>query len=131
MGLLHLNSGKVGDVQVVPEAWIAEVKKPSPTNPNYGFQTWLGTEYMAKRDYGKGVPAYVPHSEPFVVDDLIFFDGSGGQRVYVSQAEELVIIRTGEGGLDFQTGAFKWDDAFLPNLIIRGIRSQVSASSTP
>ena len=121
VGLLHLNNGKVGDVQVVPADWVAEVKSPSPTNPNYGFQTWLGTEYTAKRSYGKGVPAYVPHSEPFVVDDLVFFDGSGGQRVYVSQSEDLVIVRTGVAGFDVQTGAFKWDDAILPNLIIRGI----------
>ncbi len=131
LGLLHLNGGKVGSEQVVSEAWLSEIKSPSDNNPNYGYQTWLGTEYTAKRDYGKGVPSYVPQSEPFVADDVVYFDGSGGQRVYVIPSEDFVIVRTGEGGFDFQTGAFMWDESVLPNLVIRGIRSSVSASKTP
>ena len=131
LGLLHLNGGKVGEDQVVPVSWLDQVTSPSPTNPNYGFQTWLGTEYTAKRDYGKGVPAYVPHSEPFVADDVVYFDGSGGQRVYIIASEDLVVVRTGQGGFDIETGVFKWDEALLPNLIVRSIRGQVSAAAAP
>lgn len=123
LGLLHLNRGRVGDQQVVPEQWIEEVITPSPTNPNYGLQTWLGTEYREKVTYGKGVGAHVPHSEPFAAEDVVYFDGANGQRVYVIPSEELVIVRTGQGGLDFQTGAFLWDEPELPNLVLRGIRS--------
>lgn len=123
LGLLHLNKGRVGDEQVVPESWIDEVITPSPTNPNYGLQTWLGTEYMEKVTYGKGVAAHVPHSEPFLADDVVYFDGANGQRVYVIASEDLVIVRTGQGSLDFQTGAFRWDEPELPNLVLRGIRS--------
>ena len=122
LGILHLNKGRVGDEQVVPEAWIEQVITPSPNNPNYGFQTWLGTEYRPKVDYGKGVAAHVPHSEPFEAQDVVYFDGANGQRVYVIASEELVIVRMGEGGLDFQTGAFRWDEPKLPNLVIRGLR---------
>ncbi|MBT7449566.1 MAG: hypothetical protein HN793_01955, partial [Rhodospirillaceae bacterium] len=109
--------------QVVPEDWIEQVITPSPNNPNYGFQTWLGTEYSAKRDYGKGVGAHVPHSEPFEARDVVYFDGASGQRVYVIASEALVIVRTGQGGMNFQTGAFLWDEPKLPNLVLRGLKS--------
>lgn len=131
LGLLHLNQGRVNGAQVVSADWINQVKTPSPMNPNYGFQTWLGTEYTAKRDYGKGVNAHVPHSEPFLASDVVYFDGSGGQRVYVIASEDLVIVRTGEGGLDFATGAFLWDEPALPNLVLRGIRGANSAAAVP
>ena len=131
LGLLHLNKGRFDGEQVVPEAWMNEVTTPSPNNPNYGYQTWLGTEFVEKRTYGKGVGAYVPHSEPFEARDVIYFDGASGQRVYVIPSESLVIVRTGEGGLDFQTGAFLWDEPKLPNLVIRALRSSESAALTP
>jgi hypothetical protein len=56
------------------------------------------------------------------VDDLVYLDGFGGQRVYVSVSQQLVIVRTGRAQVD-------WDDALLPNTIIRGIKaSSVSAA---
>ena len=125
LGLLHLNQGRVGGEEVVPSDWIKKVITPSANNANYGFQTWLGTEYAPRRDYGKGVGAYVPHSEPFEARDIVYFDGANGQRVYVIASEDLVIVRTGEGGMDFQTGAFLWDEPQLPNLILRGIQAKV------
>jgi CubicO group peptidase (beta-lactamase class C family) len=131
LGLLHLNRGRVGSEQVVPESWIEQVITPSSNNPNYGFQTWLGTDFTEKRSYGKGVPAYVPHSEPFEASDVVFFDGAGGQRVYVIPSEDLVIVRTGEGGLDFRTGAFLWDEPKLPNMVLRGLRADVSGAAQP
>lgn len=126
LGLLHLNRGRVSDEQVVPEDWVEQVITPSPNNPNYGYQTWLGTEYVAKRDYGKGVGAHVPHSEPFEARDVVYFDGANGQRVYVIASENLVIVRTGQGGMNFQTGAFLWDEPKLPNLVLRGLRGSAS-----
>ncbi len=131
LGLLHLNKGRVGDEQVVPEAWIDQVITPSPNNPNYGLQTWLGTEYRPKVDYGKGVAAHVPHSEPFEASDVVYFDGANGQRVYVIASEALVIVRMGKGGLDFKTGAFLWDEPKLPNLVLRGLRSAATEAEQP
>jgi len=121
VGLLHLNRGRVDGKQVVPKSWIDAVTTPSNNNPNYGYHTWLGTEFVEKRDYGKGVLSYVPHSEPFAADDIIFFDGFGGQRVYVIPSRDLVIVRTGPGEVDFSTGANIWDDSLLPNTIISGL----------
>lgn len=129
LGILHLNKGRFDDTQVVPEAWMTEVITPSPNNPNYGYQTWLGTEFVETRGYGKGLGAYVPHSEPFEARDVIYFDGSNSQRVYAIPSESLVIVRTGEGGRDFQTGAYLWDEPELPNLVIRALRSSEPAAA--
>ena len=101
-----------------------EITTPSTANPNYGYQTWLGTEYAEMRSYGKGVPAAIKHSEPFAASDVIFFDGSGGQRVYIIPSRDLVIVRTGPGGFDPATGQFTWDDSVLPNLVIRGLAQE-------
>ena len=122
LGLLHLNNGEIDGRQVVPQSWMQEIITPSKTNPNYGYQTWLGTTYEKQRGYGKGVPAAITHSEPFEVDDMIFFDGSGGQRVYIVPSMDLVIVRTGPGGFDPTTGSFTWDDSVLPNMVIRALR---------
>ena len=121
VGLLHLHKGKVGDTQVVSEDWMHQVTTPSATNPNYGFQTWLGTTYEPLRGYGKGVPSGVPHSEAFAAPGIIYFDGAGGQRVYVIPSKDMVIVRTGKGGIDLNTGNFLWDDAIIPNALIRGV----------
>ncbi len=127
VGLLHLNKGQVDGAQIVSEDWLKEVITPSATNPNYGLQTWLGTEWQELRTYGKGVPTGVPHSEDFAADDLFYFDGSGGQRVYVIPSEDMVIVHTGNGGINPNTGNFDWDEALLPNMILRGIKRDASS----
>jgi len=113
-GLLHLNHGWVGDQQVVPEQWMQDVITPSERNPNYGYLTWLGTTYQKERRYNRKSSAAAFHSEPFAAPDVIYFDGFGGQRVYIVPSKQLVIVSTGPLRQD-------WDDALLPNLIIRGM----------
>lgn len=114
VGLLHLNGGRVGERQVVPEPWMRDVVTPSPANPNYGYLTWLGTTWTKARAYNSRSSATVLHSEPFAAPDVIYFDGFGGQRVYVVPSRQLVIVRTGAQWLE-------WDDAALPNLLIRAV----------
>jgi CubicO group peptidase (beta-lactamase class C family) len=115
VGRLHLTGGVWGGEQVVPAAWMREVVMPSPQNPNYGFFTWLGNEYQEHRYYNHKTRTSADSSEPFAAKDVVYFDGFGGQRVYVVPSLGLVIVRTGALATD-------WDDARLPNLIIRGIR---------
>lgn len=115
MGLLHLTGGRIGDRQVVPAEWMREITTPSPTNPNYGYLTWLGREYVEYRAYNQKASTRAYHSEPFAARDVVYFDGFGGARVYVIASAGLVIVRTGELALD-------WDDAYLPNLLLRGLR---------
>ncbi len=113
-GLLHLNGGRVGDRQIVPAGWMQDMVTPSPTNPNYGYYTWLGTTYTKDRRYNSKSAAKAFHSEPFAAPDVIYFDGFGGQRVYIVPSKQLVIVHTGPLRQD-------WDDALLPNLLIRAL----------
>ncbi len=122
VGLLHLNNGRVGDEQILPEAWMEAVVSGSQQGPNYGYLTWLGTPYEPHRGYGPYVGADVRHDEPYVADDVIFFDGAGGQRVYIIPSYDMVIVRTGTGGIDFSTGSFLWEDSIIPNALMRGVK---------
>lgn len=115
LGLLHLHGGMANGRRILPEEWIAAIRAPAPTNPNYGFLTWLGTEYVEQRAYNSKATLRVYHSEPFAADDVAYFDGFGGQRVYIIPSADMVIVRTGALATD-------WDDARLPNLLLAGIR---------
>ena len=115
LGLLHLENGRANGRQIVPEEWIAAVRSPGPNNPNYGFLTWLGNEHEPQRFYNSQNALRAYHSEPFAADDVAYFDGFGGQRVYVIPGAGMVIVRTG-------ALAFDWDDARLPNTLLAGLR---------
>ena len=122
LGLLFKNEGAVEGQQVVPANWISEMTAPSRHEPNYGYQIWLSNEDTRKRYYNQddtGVGFVI--SEPFLSDDVIYFDGIGGQRVFVSAQDDFVVVRTGPPRTD-------WDDAKLPNSVARALRSQSSLS---
>ncbi|HBJ93779.1 MAG TPA: hypothetical protein DDZ43_12945, partial [Hyphomonadaceae bacterium] len=58
----------------------------------------------------------VTQSEPYLADDLVYFDGFGGQRVITSEERDLVIVRLGNTSV-------VWDDAQLPNRVMRALDS--------
>ncbi len=116
VGLLIKDLGKFNGTQVVSEEFVSRLVSPTTTNSNYGWQVWLGSEYEPMRYYsetktGAGVAA----GEPFEVDDLVYLDGFGGQRVYISRSLDLVIVRTGDVAMD-------WDDSALPNAVISALK---------
>lgn len=118
IGRLILEKGRVGERQLIAARWIEEMTTPSPRNPNFGLHVWLGSPPQKERPYNDHtIKAF--HSEPFAANDVVFIDGFGGQRVYVVPSLELVIVRTGKSQTD-------WDDARLPNAIIRAIRTEVT-----
>jgi CubicO group peptidase (beta-lactamase class C family) len=114
IGELIRNKGRVGVQQIVPEAWIAEMTTPSPANGQYGYQVWLGREWTPVRTYSADSPIGVPHSEPFVAKDLVYFDGFGGQRVYVLPSQGITVARVGETNLAF-------DESIIPNALARAL----------
>ena len=115
LGLLHLHNGVANGRRILPDEWMAEIRKPAPTNPNYGFLTWLGNEHVEQRSYNSKASLRTYHSEPFAADDVAYFDGFGGQRVYIIPSADMVIVRTGSIAGD-------WDDARLPNLLLAELR---------
>ena len=114
VGILILNKGILNEKRIVSEAWIKQMTSSSQLNPNYGYLTWLGMEHQERRIYNIKSKATGFHSEPYIDKDVIYFDGFGGQRVYIIPSQELVIVRTGAIKMD-------WDDAKLPNIISQGI----------
>ncbi len=112
IGELIRNSGRVGDQQIVSSDWIAAMTQASPSNSQYGFHVWRAGDWTARRSYNPDNPIGIPHAEPFAADDVIFFDGFGGQRVYIVPSKGLTIARVGLVNLEY-------DDAIVPNLLIR------------
>ena len=115
IGELIRNGGAVNEKQVVPAQWISEMGKPSAINPAYGIHIWRGSPWMAKRRYNQTNPLAVIHSAPYLADDVLFFDGFGGQRVYIVPSAGLTIVRTGRVN-------FEYDDAKIVNLILAAMR---------
>jgi CubicO group peptidase (beta-lactamase class C family) len=114
VGILILNKGILNEKRIVSESWVEQMTSSSKLNPNYGYLTWLGMEHQERRIYNIKSTATGFHSEPYIDKDVIYFDGFGGQRVYIIPSQELVIVRTGAIKMD-------WDDAKLPNIISQGI----------
>jgi CubicO group peptidase (beta-lactamase class C family) len=115
LGVLHLQQGRFNNRQLVPADWIAAIQTPGTLNPNYGYLTWLGTEWQEYRHYNRKTSTSVYHSAAFMAPDVMYFDGMGGQRVYIIPSADMVIVRTGNITMD-------WDDAQLPNLLLQGIQ---------
>lgn len=112
VGLLIKNNGEYQNQQIIAPELISAMTSSSKNNLNYGWQIWLGKEHQELRYYNDvktGIA--IPSKQDFFVDDMIYFDGFGGQRVYISQSEDLVIVRTGDSRLD-------WDDSTLPNMVV-------------
>jgi len=108
LGLAMKDGGQVGDAQVIPAQWLTNMATPSSLNPKYGLHLWLGSPHVTPRLYNRNTPFGIPQAEPFLAEDVVFFDGGGGQRVYVVPSADLVIVRTG-------LPAFDWDDGAIPN----------------
>lgn len=121
VGLLMKDRGAVDGTQVIPAAWIDAMLAPSPAFAGYGYFTWLGAG-MAGKALRPG-DRERPQSEPFLAKDIFMLLGRGGQRVYVSPALDLVIVRLGpHNGMEpLKAG---WDNSRLPNIIVRGLQGQ-------
>lgn len=114
IGELIRNGGMANGRQIVSREWLQTMTSPSRNNAAYGFQTWLGKAWAEKRRYSPDTPIAVLHSAPYLADDVVFFDGFGGQRVYIVPSKGLTIVRTGLVN-------FNYDDAVIVNAIIEGL----------
>ena len=126
VGVLFATVGSSPSGNVVSPQWIEQVVAPSLANPNYGFLTWIGSPYLSARGYRQrvGGPFAARQTKPFAAADLVFFDGYGGQRVYISRSMRLVIVRTGREVQD-------WDDAELPNLVVSSLQAAAPVREGP
>ena len=121
LGILLANKGKMGETQIVPEDWMETWLTPSPLNPQYGLQVWLGTDFTGSRTYHQKTSLAIPHDEPIKAPDMFYFDGANGNRLYVIPSQELVIVRSGNFNMN-------WEESFIPNTLIDGIENYIPAS---
>jgi len=128
IGLLLKDRGLVRGRPVIPAAWIESMTTPSPAYGGYGYFTWLGAGVQA--DPRLADRRELQQAEPFAAPDLFFLLGRGGQRVYVSRALDLVIVRLGPfNGLEVLPE--NWDNARLPNIIARALQDSAGKSAAP
>lgn len=119
LGQLILDQGRAGGRALLPPGYVAEMMRGTAENPHYGLGLWVAGPYVERRGFGnpkRGLPA-VLHSEPYLAADTVMFDGNSNQLVYIIPSERLVILRTGAT----PPKTPEWDNATLPNTILRGI----------
>ena len=115
LGILVKDRGRFSGKQIISKSYVSAMTLPSRANPNYGWQIWRGEVYEPARFYTSDKTGIgVKSSEPFAVKDMLYFDGFGGQRVYISRSEDLVIVRSGDVQMD-------WDESKLPNLVLSNL----------
>ena len=119
VGMMIDRKGRFAGKQVIPAAWIEAMSAPSALNPNYGLQMWIGSPWVRYRSYGPRSPIKISHSAPYLAPDLVYFDGFGGERVYMVPSLDLVIVRIGEADL-------KFDDSVIPNTVIAGLNTKAA-----
>jgi CubicO group peptidase (beta-lactamase class C family) len=123
LGKFVASSGHAWFVPIVGSSLMKQATTGSAGNPMYGFGMWLnrnatlpGVREVDVEDAlannlsaAQWARSTLSRAAP---PDLIALVGSGGQRVYISRSERLVIVRLGRGG------AFE-DPAFLASLFGR------------
>ena len=92
-GLLYYNNGVWNGEQILPANWVTESVQPSTADKrkHYGYQFWLNgyDEKDSTKRWYPDVPA-----------DMFFFDGYGGQDVYIIPSEKLIVLRLGVHAID-------------------------------
>ncbi|MEP2101224.1 MAG: serine hydrolase domain-containing protein [Parasphingorhabdus sp.] len=116
LAILLSENGRVGAEQILPQNFVAEMRKPSVHNLYYGLGVWLGQPYAERRGFmgPKSSAPKVLHSAPYLADDLFLFDGNGNQVAYIIPSEKMVILRLGSS----PPKSVVWDNSFLPNTIL-------------
>ena len=131
IALLIKNQGWLNGQQIVPREWVAQMAAPSSLNSSYGYLLWRGPDLSVYLDQASTSTNFsaegFKQSAPFAAADLLMLAGQGGQRVYISANHDLVVIRmtpfTWDEGLKPS-----WDNAYLVNTVIRGIKHDDSAN---
>lgn len=120
MAVLLMNDGKWQGKALLPDGYVAGMRTATAENPHYGMGVWVAGKYVERRGFAHpSIPVgQVLHSEPYAARDLYMFDGNSNQVVYIVPSQDLIVLRTGEG----PPKTLEWDNAHLPNLIIRGIK---------
>ena len=120
MAMLVAQDGVWAGQRLLPEGYVAQMKTPTAENPYYGMGLWLGGRYTERRGFANPARAAraVLHSEPYLSDDVVMFDGNSNQIVYIVPSQQLVVLRLGPT----PPKSPEWDNAKLVNIVLRGLK---------
>jgi CubicO group peptidase (beta-lactamase class C family) len=102
LGLLYLNRGRWGNVQIEPANWVSESSKASVTvreGVGYGYSWWINT------------------ARPPIFEAV----GRGGQRIAILPKENMVVLFTGGGANTDEIAPF----------LFKAIRSDAAIAENP
>ncbi|WP_127129573.1 serine hydrolase domain-containing protein [Pseudoflavitalea rhizosphaerae] len=109
-GLLLLNKGKWGDVEILKdqEFFNAQINSSQQLNPSYGYLTWLNgkTKYMLPTLQVVFNGPLTPNAP----SDMYCALGKNDQKIYVVPSQKLVVIRMGESAGNVQLAASSFDN---------------------
>jgi CubicO group peptidase (beta-lactamase class C family) len=108
IGQLLVDHGVWRGRQIVPRAWVDAMQQPSPTNPNFGLQVFLGSAWTNPLVNRR---ASSDTTRPALTEDLFYASGAGNLTLMILPGRDLVILRVGHGSP-------LWRDDVLPNLLL-------------
>ncbi|MEO9634562.1 MAG: serine hydrolase [Parasphingorhabdus sp.] len=120
LAVLLAQKGHWNGTPLLPAGYVDEMRRGTEQNPSYGLGIWLGEPYREKRQFGAPgtVGPTVYQSEPFLDPQMYMFDGNSSQTVHISPKHQLIVLRMGASPPKNPV----WDNAKLPNILIRGLR---------
>jgi CubicO group peptidase (beta-lactamase class C family) len=114
IGELMLRDGNYRGDELMRPGWIAVMRAPSLKEPQFG---------MFLRDGSRPAPG----RESYATRDVFVAGGKDGNRLWMVPSMGIVVLRTGTA----EQGDASWDDARLPNLVIRGARDYLPPAALP
>lgn len=124
LGVLLMNDGRWEGRRLLPSGYVRDMTRGTTENPYYGLGVYVAGDYTPRRGFLN--PAREPdarrvlHGEPYLARDLFMFDGNSNQVLYIVPSARLVVLRLGAQPPRSPNG--EWDNAVLPNVLLRGIR---------
>lgn len=121
LAILVLRDGVWEGQRLLPNSFVSEMRTGTAENPYFGLGLFVAGRYTERRGFANPDLPYPKtlHGEPYLAGDLYLFDGNMNQVVYMIPSQNLVILRTGNAPP--RGNGLEWDNAYLPNRIMRGI----------
>jgi CubicO group peptidase (beta-lactamase class C family) len=116
VGQMLARDGGYRGEQVLRPGWVEFMRIPAKSDPDFGSLVRLALRPQP----GSGAEGYAS-ADTFVVQ------GSGGNRMWIVPSLQLAILATGDArGRDAH-----WDDARIPNLVMRSARDYLPPAARP